>query len=80
MNHLAKCYYYGEGTEKNLEKAFHWYQKATENGDEKAMFNLANGYYKGEGTEKNLDKAFYWYQKAVENDEVNPKNEVKSLD
>ncbi len=57
----------GKGTEKNLERAFYWYQKAVENGNINAQYNLATLYYKGEGTEKNLEKAFYWYQKAAEN-------------
>ncbi|CAB4428138.1 unnamed protein product [Rhizophagus irregularis] len=30
MNSLAIYYENGEGTEKNLEKAFYWYQKAAE--------------------------------------------------
>ncbi|PKC51179.1 hypothetical protein RhiirA1_484349 [Rhizophagus irregularis] len=37
----ATCYKNGKGTEKNLEKAFLWYQKAAENGNEDAMNNLA---------------------------------------
>src|SRR6185369_1807472 len=48
---LANMYYNGEGTEKNLEKAFHWYQKAAKYGSKEAMFHLANMYYNGEGTE-----------------------------
>ncbi|POG66267.1 hypothetical protein GLOIN_2v1780764 [Rhizophagus irregularis DAOM 181602=DAOM 197198] len=67
MFNLANCYKNGEGTEKNLEKAFHWNQKAAENGYDKAMFNLALCYEDGEGTEKNLEKALHWYQKAAEN-------------
>ena len=75
MNNLAICYYNGEGTEKNLERAFYWYQKAAENGYINAMYNLATCYYNGEGTEKNLERAFYWWQKAAENgDEVAMKN------
>src|SRR2546430_2258735 len=67
MNNLAVRYENGEGTEKNLEKAFHWYQKAAEIGNEHAMNNLAICYKNGKGTEKNLEKAFHWYQKAAEN-------------
>ena len=43
---------YGKGIEKNLEKAFYWYQKAVENGNKKAMYNLANSYYNGGETER----------------------------
>ena len=64
---LALLYTNGEGTEKNLEKAFYWYQKAAENGFEVAMYNLALYYENGKGTEKNLKEAFYWYQTAAEN-------------
>ncbi|GES75100.1 kinase-like domain-containing protein [Rhizophagus clarus] len=64
---LAYCYHDGEGTEKNLEKAFYWFQKGAENGNEIAINNLASCYENGEGTEKNLEKAFYWYQIGAEN-------------
>jgi TPR repeat protein len=58
MNNLALCYKNGEGIEKNLEKAFDWYQKAAENDIKEAIFNLALLYENGEGTKKNLEKAF----------------------
>ena len=67
MNSLVLYFKYGEETEKNLEKAFYWYQKAAENGQINAMFNLALCFKNGEGTEKNLEKAFYWYQIAKSN-------------
>ncbi|UZO06950.1 uncharacterized protein OCT59_027255 [Rhizophagus irregularis] len=70
MLYLAICYENGEGTEKSLEKAFYWYQKAAENGEKEAMFNLASSYYNNydvEKMEQNTEKAFYWYQKAAEN-------------
>jgi hypothetical protein len=67
MFNLAVFYKNGNGTEKNLEKAFYWYQKAAEIGGKEAMYNLALCYENGEGTEKNLEKAFHWYQKAAEN-------------
>src|SRR5205814_390551 len=66
----------GKGTEKNLEAAFYWFQKAAENDDEEAMNNLATCYKNGEGIEKNLEKAFYWYKKAAENDDKNAMNNL----
>ncbi|PKY16552.1 HCP-like protein [Rhizophagus irregularis] len=67
MLNLANNYRNGEGTEKNLEKAFQWYQKAAENGNGEAMHNLANSYCAGEGTEQDFPKSIYWYQEAAEN-------------
>ncbi|GBC52516.2 kinase-like domain-containing protein [Rhizophagus irregularis DAOM 181602=DAOM 197198] len=66
MNNLAICYKIGEGTEKNLEKAFYWYQKAAENGDKEAQFNLGVCYEERIGIEKDEVKASYWYQKAAQ--------------
>ncbi|CAB4373472.1 unnamed protein product [Rhizophagus irregularis] len=63
MINLANGYYNGE----EIEKAFHWFQKAAENGEKRAMFILAACYNNGEGTVKNLEKAIYWNQKAAEN-------------
>ncbi|CAB5205601.1 unnamed protein product [Rhizophagus irregularis] len=63
-------YYNGEGTEKDLEKAFYWCQKAAEKDYIIVMYSLAVYYRYGEGTEKNFEKAFYWYQKAAEKDHI----------
>ncbi len=43
---LALSYENGKGTEKNLDKAFYWHQKAAENGYIQAQYNLAILYYK----------------------------------
>src|SRR5436305_5237353 len=79
MNNLALRYYNGEGTEKNLEKAFYLYQKAAENGYIIAQYNLAMLYYNGEGTEKNLETAFHWYQKAAERDHITAQHNLGYL-
>src|SRR5437763_561994 len=71
---LAALYNNGEGTEKNLEKAFYWFQRAAENGNTDAMNSLATFYENGKGTEKNLEKAFYWFQKAAENGNTDAMN------
>ncbi|RGB35470.1 hypothetical protein C1646_759311 [Rhizophagus diaphanus] len=63
MLNLTNRYYNGKGTGKNLEKAFHWYQKAAEKDHIDAMFNPINRYYNGEGIEKNLEKPFIGIKK-----------------
>src|SRR6266542_6608996 len=67
QNNLAVMYYQGGGIERDLEKAFYWFQQAAEHGCNVTQNNLAIMYYEGEGIERNLEKAFYWYQKAAEN-------------
>jgi TPR repeat protein len=61
MYDLTFRYYNGDGIEKDLRKAFHWFQKAAEGRSVKAIYNLALCYYNGKGTEKDLGKAFYWF-------------------
>ncbi len=47
MYNLGNLYYKGEGIEKNLEMAFHWYQKAAKKGYNVAQNNLAVLYENG---------------------------------
>ena len=56
----------GEGTEKDLEKAIYWYDKAAKNGNISAQNNLGYQYMKGEVPKKDSTKAVYWLQKAAE--------------
>src|SRR5688500_7879300 len=68
---LAPVYYNNKPDAQYYNhKTFYWYQKAAENGDIGAQYNLALSYKNGEGTEKDLEKAFYWYQKAAENGDI----------
>ncbi|SEL77085.1 TPR repeat [Butyrivibrio sp. ob235] len=46
----------GIGIEKNINQAVHFYQIASENGEERAIKALANCYLKGIGVEKNIDQ------------------------
>ena len=50
----------GDGTEQNLEKAFYWYEKAAENGDQYAMLQCYVMYTMGIGTKMDREKARYW--------------------
>jgi TPR repeat protein len=59
INSLIRCYKNEEKIEKNLKKAFYWYQKVAENGYEKAINNLTIYYKNRKETEKNFKKAFH---------------------
>jgi TPR repeat protein len=50
----------------NYEKAVDFFQKASEQGNFIAQFNLAYCFDEGIGIEKNFEKAFYWYSKSAE--------------
>ena len=54
------------GTEIDLEKSFYWHQKAAENGNKVAQYNLGHCYKIRKGIEKNEAKAFEWYKKSAE--------------
>ena len=47
--------------------AFYWYEKAANNGNIIAMYNLGRYYKHGMGVEKDLERAIYWYKQAVKN-------------
>jgi TPR repeat protein len=42
--HYLKGYEFGDGCRKNARLAFHWYQKAAENGNDDAKKIVARGY------------------------------------
>lgn len=48
------------------EKAFEWYSKGAEEGNENAIYFLAQSYEYGAGVQANREKAIEWYQKVVD--------------
>ena len=66
QNGLGECYYFGNGVEKDFDKAVKLYAKAAEQGNTTAQCNLGYCYYNGDGVEKDLAKAVEWYAKAAE--------------
>jgi hypothetical protein len=61
-------YLKGQGTTRDAEKAFEWYQKAAEQGYVRAVYKIGFLYHKGEGVKKNNGKAFTWIKRAAEQD------------
>ena len=65
LNHGSAMYMLG-CLEKDVVKAFEWFQKGAEQGCAQAQNNLGICYESGRGTPRNADKAFLWYSKAAE--------------
>ena len=62
---MAILYEKGEGVEKDYEKAFALFKKASEMGHAPAQTNLARYYLGNYGHEKNLSEAFKLYSEAA---------------
>lgn len=60
---LAMYYFDEDNQNRNIEKAFYWFDKVAESGDAETQYQV--GFYYD--TCYNEDKAFYWYKKAAEN-------------
>lgn len=67
MEHLALIYLDGDDEiEENPEKAYYWFLKCAESGNEEAMFNVGLFMAKGFGTKRDFAKAAEWMQKAAD--------------
>lgn len=63
---LGTFYQYGNGVQRDYEKAFYWYLKAANQGSSEAQNNLASLYQEGLGVEKDLKKAHEWLLKSAQ--------------
>jgi len=63
---LGRRYYHGEGVPKDLGKAAELYQKAADQGFDRAQCGLAGFYYFGKAVPKDLGKAAEFFQKAAD--------------
>ena len=63
---LAVMYYYGQGTQKNINQAVKWFEKAAKQGDPPAQYKLALMHYEGIEINQNFEKAFQWGEKAAD--------------
>jgi TPR repeat protein len=61
---LGKAHAQGKGREQSWEMALHWYRKAAESGNTKAMVNLGLLYLQGQGTARDDGEGFHWIHNA----------------
>ena len=64
--YLGKMYLLGEDTERNIEEAVKWFEKASENGNQYAQYQLGKIYLTGINGNQNMKKALEWLKKSAE--------------
>jgi TPR repeat protein len=62
---MAQKYYHGEGVKHSYEMARILFERAAQQGDVTAMYNLGVMYEKGLGVEQSYEKAFEHYEQAA---------------
>lgn len=65
---LGNRSYFGEGVERDMERAFRCYLRSAETGHEAGMLNVASCYRRGEGVPQDTGLAVRWYERAMETD------------
>ena len=69
LNMLGEMYFFGDGIEKDLTKAFSLWLTAASKGDAFAQRRIGVCYASGYGCSVNLEESFKWYLKAAKNNE-----------
>ena len=64
--YLGKMYLLGEDTERDIEEAVKWFEKASENGNQYAQYQLGKIYLTGINGNQNMKKALEWLKKSAE--------------
>ena len=79
MTSLAWLYEQGEGVNQDSFKAFEWYQKAANEGEPYAQYNLGVFYNTGKGVRQDYVQAKEWFGKACDNGKQNGCDMYKKL-
>ncbi|KDO20064.1 hypothetical protein SPRG_14212 [Saprolegnia parasitica CBS 223.65] len=64
----------GDGTKKNVSKAFELYLLCAQSNLPPSYMAVANLYITGDGVDKNVPEALKWYQKAAESGDMHAKS------
>ena len=67
---LGRCYDKGFKTARDYKQALYWYQKAAEQGHDKAANNLGCLYLDGTGVDQDFKKAAYWFELSAQKNDT----------
>ena len=68
---LGMCYLEGIGTDKDIDKAYEYFQKGAMKGCKYCQRQLGNAYSSGLHLDKNNELALYWWKQAAKQNEPN---------
>lgn len=68
MSLLGDNYYFGDGAERDYDKAFYWYNRATNKSYPHTFFGVARCYLYGHGVEQDIGKAVKYLKGAADLD------------
>jgi TPR repeat protein len=63
---LGQMYDYGQGVDRNIDKAVYWYERASAAGNKQAQHSLGIIYIVGRGLNPDYDIAIQWLKKSAE--------------
>lgn len=66
LHHLAMCYHYGNGVNKDVKKSVEYLKKSAEAGNDEACYELALLFSIGDGVKMDKTESFMWYKKAAD--------------
>jgi SEL1 protein len=80
MYKFGLLYYYGlRGLARDYGKSYHWFSKAVEKGDPRAMELLGEIYVRGAGVERNYTEAYKWLILAAKQQQYSAYNRLGYL-
>ena len=65
MRNIGHLYRWGQGVDRDIDKAIMWYHRAAEAGFARAQANLAAIYLQGDGVPVDYDRARKWFEAAA---------------
>ncbi len=77
---LGQLYYFGQGTDKNLEMALKWLRLAASGGDDQAQVMLGKLYYFGTEVPKDLKESARWFKMAAAQGDTEAVEAMKQSD
>ncbi|MEA4869880.1 MAG: tetratricopeptide repeat protein [Christensenella sp.] len=76
---LGRCYYAGDGVERDVDKAFEWFVQAAQRDNANGMLWVGYFYHHGISVEQDYDMALQYYQAAKDHGHTYAQRRIDEL-